>query len=120
MITKYKVIYYVSSDSHTSGGYFTPKEFETRSEAADFAQTQVDLDPEHKPMIFEQNYREEGDPKPVCEGCQGDLGDSNSDYCSDCCEHQFDWDEGYTCLNCGEQGDIGGFIDALEYFYEDR
>jgi hypothetical protein len=28
------------------------------------------------------------------------------------CEHEFDWDEGYTCLNCGEQGDIGGLIDA--------
>lgn len=25
--------------------------------------------------------------------------------CPECCEHEFDWDEGYTCLNCGEQGD---------------
>lgn len=41
--------------------------------------------------------------------------------CQECCEHEFDWDEGYTCLNCGLQGDIGELIDALEYGYgEDR
>lgn len=31
------------------------------------------------------------------------------------CEHAFDVDEGYTCLNCGAQGDIGELIDAAEY-----
>lgn len=45
-------------------------------------------------------------------------------YCNDCdwdaqCEHEYDWEEGYTCLNCGEQGDVGELIDALDYM-EDR
>lgn len=32
------------------------------------------------------------------------------------CDHEFDWDEGYTCLNCGEQGDVGALIDrAMDY-----
>jgi hypothetical protein len=22
------------------------------------------------------------------------------------CEHEFDWEEGYTCLHCGKQGHI--------------
>jgi anaerobic ribonucleoside-triphosphate reductase len=35
--------------------------------------------------------------------------------CEDCCEHNFDSSEGYTCINCGKQGDIGALIDAAEY-----
>lgn len=31
--------------------------------------------------------------------------------CQECCEHEFDWDEGYMCLNCGKQGDVGEAID---------
>jgi hypothetical protein len=30
------------------------------------------------------------------------------------CEHEFDWEEGYTCLNCGKQGDIGALIDYAQ------
>ena len=29
----------------------------------------------------------------------------NGDTCNQCCEHEFDADEGYMCLNCGEQGE---------------
>jgi len=39
---------------------------------------------------------------------------------ADCCEHEYDWDEGYTCLNCGEQGDPGEAIDAVMDSMEDR
>ena len=34
------------------------------------------------------------------------------------CEHDFDADEGYTCLNCGAQKDIGELIDEAEYDME--
>ena len=40
--------------------------------------------------------------------------------CPKCCEHEFDWDEGYTCLDCGMQGDIGALIDAEEIRRGDR
>lgn len=36
------------------------------------------------------------------------------------CEHEFDWDEGYTCINCGEEGDVGEAIDNAEYSQGDR
>lgn len=36
------------------------------------------------------------------------------------CEHEFDPDEGYTCLNCGEQGDIGSLTDRAIDRMEDR
>ncbi len=53
-----------------------------------------------------------------CEEC-GNLKEIYIDICQDCCEHEFDWDEGYTCLNCGKQGDIGEAMDAAEYTMEE-
>lgn len=44
----------------------------------------------------------------------------SDDVCEECCEHQFDMDEGYMCLECGAQGDIGALIDSLEYTFEER
>lgn len=35
--------------------------------------------------------------------------------CESCCEHDFDINEGYTCLSCGAQGDLGELVDAAEY-----
>jgi hypothetical protein len=52
-----------------------------------------------------------------CEQCGKPCDGTN---CPDCCEHQFDWDEGYTCLNCGEQGDVGALIDRAMDYGEDR
>ena len=48
-----------------------------------------------------------------CEGCELET-------CQDCCQHQFDADEGYICLGCGLQQDIGELIDAAEYSMGDR
>ena len=35
-------------------------------------------------------------------------------------ECEVDWDECYTCLECGKQGDIGGQIDRAMDYLEDR
>lgn len=41
--------------------------------------------------------------------------------CPECCEHEYDWDEGGMCLNCGDQGDFGAVIDhAMEAYGGDR
>lgn len=41
--------------------------------------------------------------------------------CPECCEHEYDWDEGGMCLNCGDQGDFGAVIDfAMETYGGDR
>lgn len=42
--------------------------------------------------------------------CQNCLGKS----CRECCQHEYDWDEGFMCLNCGEQGDVGEAIDLAQ------
>ena len=47
-----------------------------------------------------------------CPNCE-DKGELSGIACQACCPHEFDWEEGYTCLNCGEQGDIGGLIDSV-------
>ena len=45
------------------------------------------------------------EPKePTCEACN-DTGEVGGDPCVECCEHEFDPDEGFTCLNCGKQGE---------------
>lgn len=31
--------------------------------------------------------------------------------CQECCEHDFDPDEGYICLNCGLEGDPCDYYD---------
>lgn len=31
--------------------------------------------------------------------------------CQECCEHEFDPDEGFTCINCGEQGEMSDVYD---------
>lgn len=49
---------------------------------------------------------------PLCDVCN-DI--EKYPACPECCEHEFDWDEGYTCLNCGAQGDVGRLIDSWEY-----
>jgi len=46
----------------------------------------------------------------MCENCK-DTGiiihhnGKDESVCQDCCEHEFDPDEGYMCLNCSEQSD---------------
>lgn len=32
-----------------------------------------------------------------CSGC-------DNEECQDCCDHEYDPDEGYMCLNCGKNG----------------
>lgn len=39
--------------------------------------------------------------------------------CQTCCSHEFDPDEGYMCLNCGLQKDIGEMIDAAMDRYDE-
>jgi len=46
-----------------------------------------------------------------CGGCE-------SESCQDCCPHEFDMDEGYMCLGCGKQGDIGRLTDWVMDTYE--
>jgi hypothetical protein len=48
------------------------------------------------------------------------LEDDRLEDCPECCKHSFDAEEGYTCLNCGKQGDIGKLIDATEDWIGDR
>lgn len=52
------------------------------------------------------NYRDQ------CPGC--DMED-----CQDCCEHDFDWDEGGACINCGKQDDRD-LDDYYKDLWEDR
>lgn len=47
----------------------------------------------------------------ACKECE-DVG------CDECCMHNFDPSEGYTCINCGKEGDVGQLIDAAEYDME--
>lgn len=53
-----------------------------------------------------------------CDVCNGTGFEQRGVACTACCEHDFDMDEGYTCLNCGEQGDYGDLIDAAEYRFD--
>jgi hypothetical protein len=46
--------------------------------------------------------------------------DGLDEQCQACCEHEYDVDEGYMCLNCGKQGDIGRLIDRAMDYGEDR
>lgn len=43
------------------------------------------------------------DPKK-CEECGGPLLIQGASVCPDCCDHEFDPDEGFMCLECGEEG----------------
>jgi len=52
----------------------------------------------------------------TCENCQNTL-EVNNMTCPECCEHDYDIDEGYTCINCGTQGDFGELIDSAEYHF---
>lgn len=56
---------------------------------------------------------------PICEVCNTSDGGTNAS-CPACCEHEYDWSEGYTCLNCGHEGDVGGYIDSIEHLFVDR
>jgi len=38
-----------------------------------------------------------------CESCGKEISRFSSS-CRECCEHEFDASEGYTCLNCGMDG----------------
>jgi len=51
---------------------------------------------------------------------QAHICNVTEDSCTRCCEHEYDWDEGYTCLNCGNQGDIGAYAYYLKDTKEDR
>jgi hypothetical protein len=42
--------------------------------------------------------------KRVCTQCGADASASAGDYCQECCEHEFDPDEGFMCLDCGKDG----------------
>ena len=41
-----------------------------------------------------------------CDSCGEDfVSESNyAETCEECCDHEFDADEGYHCLNCGKDG----------------
>ncbi len=39
-----------------------------------------------------------------CEECGVLTGSTSFDYCEECCEHDFDPDEGNMCLSCGQDG----------------
>lgn len=54
---------------------------------------------------------------PICEACDTTDGGEG---CQECCEHEFDSSEGYTCINCGADADMGSLIDAAEYSMVDR
>jgi hypothetical protein len=56
--------------------------------------------------------------KYSCEACKdsGVLPDGSG--CRDCCEHEIDPDEGYTCLNCGYDGS-GDYAAAAYDRYKD-
>lgn len=42
--------------------------------------------------------------KALCIGCKAAPSSEHGDYCQECCEHEFDPDEGFMCLNCGKDG----------------
>jgi len=48
----------------------------------------------------------------VCEECKGPA--EYYDLCSDCCEHDYDPDEGNTCLGCGKDGSEEVFSRAYD------
>lgn len=37
-----------------------------------------------------------------CAECGGPV--EYGEYCTQCCEHEYDPDEGFMCLNCGKEG----------------
>ena len=39
----------------------------------------------------------------MCDECK-DLGGGAGEACQACCEHEYDPDEGFMCLNCGKDG----------------
>lgn len=41
----------------------------------------------------------------------------NGKGCRDCCEHEFDPDEGYMCLHCGEAG-VERLADQADWLYD--
>ncbi len=43
--------------------------------------------------------------KPItrCSECKTEI-EKSFDICQKCCEHEFDPDEGYYCLDCGKCG----------------
>ena len=55
----------------------------------------------------------------VCDGCGEILWSEN---CQGCCDHEFDPDEGYTCLNCGKDGSdyLAGMADYARDMMGDR
>lgn len=74
------------------------------------------------PMPGRDRLPQPGEP-PECNACgaeletsrHGDLLDCTS---QECCEHEFDPDEGFTCLNCGKQGEPSDVYD--EDYGKDR
>lgn len=44
---------------------------------------------------------------PICESCEQafePIAKGYDSHCQECCDHEFDPDEGYHCLNCGKDG----------------
>ena len=39
--------------------------------------------------------------EPMCDACNDSLMTSDGSPCQECCSHEIDADEGFTCLNCG-------------------
>ncbi len=58
----------------------------------------------------------------ACEACEGPIGatakECGSHVCADCCEHEHDPDEGFMCLNCGNDG--SDYIAAMADYYYDQ
>ncbi len=44
------------------------------------------------------------DPVKRCSECPRLVEYEYSDYCQQCCEHEFDPNEGWHCLECGKDG----------------
>ena len=43
-----------------------------------------------------------------------------SEPCQECCDHDFDPDEGYMCLNCNAEGAADYFADAYDRWKASR
>lgn len=58
--------------------------------------------------------RQAEDAVAKCDNCGVATGNSCYSVCKKCCEHEYDLDEGYMCLSCGDEG-IDGLADAAEW-----
>lgn len=59
-------------------------------------------------------------PSVICPDCKEPIAVAGYE-CQECCEHDYDPDEGYSCLNCGKSGEdylasrIDDAMDRMKY-----